>query len=34
MRYFKNEIDFEKYRCKEIAVFQYKGNLEKGDIPE
>lgn len=34
MRYVKNEIDFEQYRCKEIEVFQYKGNLEDENVPE
>lgn len=34
MKYFKNEIDFEQCRCKEIEVFQYKGNLEKDNVPE
>ena len=34
MRYVKNEIDFEQYRCKEIEVFQYKGNFEEGNVPK
>lgn len=34
MRYVKNEMDFEQYRCKEIEVFQYKGNFEEGNVPK
>ena len=33
MRYRKNEIDFDKCRCKEIEVFQYQGNFDN-DTPE
>lgn len=33
MRYKKNPKDIENWRCREIEVFQYDGNLDGENVP-